>query len=77
MDPKHVGPLHPRRDIFPRYCGPSEVRAYERGHSDGVSGLRIQYHKLATTWPNAYHRGYWEGVYDREYRAQQGERDSV
>lgn len=58
------------------YCCPSEVAAYTRGREDGTNGLPIQYHALATTWPNAYHHGYWEGVYDREFLAQQGERDA-
>lgn len=59
------------------YNIPSENRAYYAGLADGEAGRPISYRPLATTWPDAYHRGYWEGVYDREYRAQQGERDSV
>lgn len=55
---------------------PSEGLAYDAGLNDGTCGRPIAHHALATTWPNAYHHGYWEGVYDREFLAQQGERDA-
>lgn len=55
-----------------------EGDAHALGHKHGLHGDPIAHNAhLKLCYPNAYHRGYWEGVYDREYRAQQGERDSV
>lgn len=62
------------RSDYPTHA---ERDAYDCGQADGCSGLAPRTVNVARTYPNAYHRGYWEGVYDREYRAQQGERDSV
>ncbi len=48
------------------YCCDSERRAFDAGWSDGLDGRAQAHTQLARTWPNAYARGYWEGVAERE-----------
>jgi hypothetical protein len=44
--------------------GDYESRAYDLGYSLGYAGKALTYTALATTYPNAFHRGYWDGVAD-------------
>lgn len=48
----------------PAYDIDAEARAYDAGFRDGSEGRAIAYTQLALTFPNAYHRGYWDGVGD-------------
>jgi len=51
----------------PNYFMPSEKRAYLRGWRDGLNGKERGPHTpLGRSYPNAYAKGYWEGVADRE-----------
>lgn len=44
-----------------------ESRAYDHGYARGYAGDNIDSRsQLARCYPNAYHRGYWNGVGVRE-----------
>lgn len=46
--------------------GQLEARAYNAGYDTGHAGKAMAYTQLATTCPNAYARGYWDGVHALE-----------
>lgn len=47
--------------MIPTYYMPEEKRAYQRGWQHGITGKPRGKSKL----PNAYNKGYWEGVADK------------
>lgn len=61
-----IGDVNRRISLKPKYDMPAESRAYDHGWQHGISGKAIAYNQLQLTYPNAYHKGYWEGVADRE-----------
>lgn len=43
-----------------------ESSAYDAGYERGYAGKDIGHSYFSTAFPNAYHRGYWDGVGDME-----------
>lgn len=54
--------------MIPAYDNPAERRAYQRGWQHGITdAIRATNHR----WPNAYNKGYWEGVADKAQHEEQ------
>lgn len=51
---------------MPEYIEQIEARAYALGYSHGRDGGPIAHNaQLKLAYPNAYHKGYWDGVADQ------------